>query len=143
MPKKSEPKWLEEDWVEPEPPQPADIHRGMRRLAQAVLLQAATDFQCYDPHLRRSAEQFLYPSPERSEDLRWTIEVSALGSEWMKTRLLRLRDQTPKGRICACCRKDCALSDFYNAQYSCKSCQREQTLRRKAAACGDQLAAAV
>jgi hypothetical protein len=69
----------DDDWVEPEPPQPPDINRGVRRLAQAVLVQAVSDFKTIDRALRQDAEQFLYPGEDRYEDLRGTVEVSAVG----------------------------------------------------------------
>ena len=136
----------DEEWEEPEPPQPADPNRGMRRLAQAVLAQAVADFKSLDQYLRHHAEQFLYPSAERLEDLRWTIEVSALGSEWMNQNLTRLRRQTPPiptFRTCVLCRQPHPIESFHGSgnhrgslSARCKFCTRDHAIKRKAARAG-------
>jgi hypothetical protein len=135
-------KWLDEDWCEPEQPEPPDPTRGMRRLALAVLLQAAIDFtKAQDKYIRLDAERFLFPAnPDRQEDLRWTVEVSALNLQWLRKRLTLVREQTPppaEFRTCSSCHQSRPAGAFPSNHDSagtlfgrCRSCIRE---RRKAA----------
>lgn len=137
------PKWSDDDWAEPELPGPPELNRGMRRLALAVLLQAALDFtEAQDRQTRLDAETFLFPvNPDRQEDFRWTVEISALDPRWLHKHLTQVREQTPlppEARTCSSCREPRPISEFYvqgsgRPGCKCKSCLREQTLRRRAA----------
>jgi hypothetical protein len=117
---------------EPEPTR-HDPTCGMRRLAVAVILQAAIDFiETKDPRVWKDAERFLFPEDsENQEHFRWTLEVSAIDARWLRARLGHAREQTagPSGfRSC----KNCGplpISEFREGD--CKKCRRNQEAARR------------
>jgi len=107
MPTGSDAKWLDDELEDPEPERRPDPTRGMRRLALAVLLQAATDFlEVQDPRIRNGARSFLFPQDaDRAEYLRWTVEVSDLNPTWFRTCLARASERAPSRDLHTC--KNC------------------------------------
>ncbi len=97
---------------------------GMRRLAAAVILQAAVDFtETKDPRVWMDARRFLFPEdPGIQEHFRWTVEVAAIDPDWLRAHLLEARERTavPSGiRSCSKCG-----SEFRGA--NCSQCRREK-----------------
>jgi hypothetical protein len=106
---------------------------GMRRLAQAVILQAALDFtESKDPHAWKDAERFLFAEDPKNQELfRWTLEVSAIDPRWLRRCLFRAREQTSRPPGLRSC-KNCGplpISEFRNGD--CKKCRREAETRRR------------
>jgi hypothetical protein len=88
--------WLKDDWeAESEPPCPPDPNRPVRRLGQAILVQAVLDYARgkYGTRARLSARDFLWPAGEESrERLLWAIHAAKVNEEWLTVRLARVRD---------------------------------------------------
>jgi hypothetical protein len=83
-----------EDEAEPLPPE--DPMRAIKRLAQAVIVQALIDFtrahtRAEDREVWSDASRFLFPDdPDQQEFLRWTVEVSALDPYRLRANLTRM-----------------------------------------------------
>jgi hypothetical protein len=116
----------------------------MRRLAAAILAQAAADFLNFrDLYVWRDAEQFLYPQKEAAlKHFRWTLECSAVNPFWLHRHLVRARSRiTPPadGRTCRSCGIAQPASTLYyhldvrgRLANVCKKCGEERRLRRLA-----------
>jgi hypothetical protein len=87
--------WLEDDGeAEPEPPCPPDLNRPVRRLAQAVLVQALLDYARSErsTRARLSARDFLWPADqELRERFLWAVQAGGLNEGCLSGRLARLR----------------------------------------------------
>jgi hypothetical protein len=103
---------------------------GMRRLAQAVILQAALDFvEARDLRTWTDAALFLFPENDESrDDYRLTVEASGLDPFWLYRRLTEAGKQPAPLRSCVHC-GPLPISEFRDG--SCKKCRREAETRRR------------
>ena len=88
------PKWLDDVCDDPEPPEPPDLNRAIRRLAAAILLQAVLDSKRDDERERRDAVEFLNPRTAyaRYHLLRMT-ECANVELTWLLAQLRRTANQ--------------------------------------------------
>jgi hypothetical protein len=105
----------------------------MRRLAVAVICQAATDFmESRDLRIWEDAVRFLFAeNPDDRELFRQTLEASAIDARWLLAHLVRARERIapPSGfRNC----KNCGpipISEFRDG--NCKKCRSDQEGARR------------
>jgi len=87
-------KWLDDVCDEPEPPEPPDLTRPVRKLAAAILLQAVLDSKRDDERERRDAVEFLNPRTAYARyHLLRMAECANVELTWLLAQLRRTANQ--------------------------------------------------